>query len=446
MRTMTIPYPNCVWLLVAGVLATVFFSTAWLLLANLSRGTVRRLEDTNEELANKMERWLDARDELRVAIRVFHVAAAILAVWSMISYLVHLQEINATTASMLVTVLGGFLFYIITTETLGCDLSKTASRILLNAFMPIIVVLSGMIAPLTWPLRLWHRIAKRHREETEEDHERTTTEDEIMSLVEQDEGNEEENHGLDSDERRMIKRIFDLDETLVREIMTPRIDLDALPQESAVDEIQALIVESGHTRIPIYEKSIDHIVGIIHAKDLLNSDLNEGGELHRFLRAPVFIPETKNVAELLAEFRQNNTQFAIVIDEYGGTEGVVTLEDILEEIVGEIHDEYDLAELQVDLPSRLPDDNGGVLVEGRTPIYQLNEEFDFELPEDEDFDTLGGYVSAEIGRIPEAGETIDTDKALIEVIEADQRRIIRAKVTPVNPTSKNGDDSKGSGE
>jgi CBS domain containing-hemolysin-like protein len=446
MRTMTIPYPNCVWLLVAGVLATVFFSTAWLLLANLSRGTVRRLEDTNEELANRMERWLDARDELRVAIRVFHNATAILAVWSMISYLVHLQTIDATTASMLVTVIAGFLFYIITTETLGCDLSKTGSRVLLNAFMPIIVVLSGVIAPLTWPLRLWHRIAQRHREETEEDHERTTTEDEIMSLVEQDEDNEEENHGLDSDERRMIKRIFDLDETLVREIMTPRIDLDALPQESAVDGIQALIVDSGHTRIPIYEKSIDHIVGIIHAKDLLNSDLNEGGDLHRFLRAPVFIPETKNVAELLAEFRQNNTQFAIVIDEYGGTEGIVTLEDILEEIVGEIHDEYDLAELQVDLPSRLPDDNGSVLVEGRTPIYQLNEEFDFELPEDEDFDTLGGYVSAEIGRIPEAGETIDTDEALIEVIEADQRRIIRAKVTPVNPTSKNGDDSKGSGE
>jgi putative hemolysin len=102
--------------------------------------------------------------------------------------------------------------------------------------------------------------------------------------------------------------------------------------------------------------------------------------------------------------------------------------------------------LQVDLPSRLPDDNGSVLVEGRTPIYQLNEEFDFELPEDEDFDTLGGYVSAEIGRIPEAGESIDTEKALIEVIEADQRRIIRAKVSPVNPASKSGDDSKGNGE
>lgn len=440
---MTIPHPFCIWILATGVVIASVLATVWLLLANLSRGTVRRLEDTNPALADKMERWLDARDDLRVSIRLLHIATTVVAVWAMASYAAHLYAQGQSSTFILALTIVGIASYIVATETLGCDLSKTSSRFLLNLLMPAISLFTTLIAPLTWPVRFWHRAVKRHREETEEEHERTTTEDEIMSLVEKDEDNAFENNGLDSDERRMIKRIFDLDETLVREIMTPRIDLDAVEQTDDLDSIRNLIVSSGHSRIPVYEKSVDHIIGVIHAKDLLDDRGLQGQDLRHILRSPVFIPETKNVAELLTEFRQNNTQFAVVIDEYGGTEGIVTLEDILEEIVGEIHDEYDLAELQLDVPTQLAD--GSVLVEGRTPIYQLNEEFDFELPEDEDYDTLGGYISAEIGRIPETGETFDTNEAVIEVVEADQRRIIRAKVTPM-PSEDNADEErKGNG-
>ncbi len=439
---MNIPYPICLWVLIAAAVLTAIFAITWLLLTNLSPGAVRKLEESNPELAAKLEHWLDLREELRLSIRLLHLSAGIVALWALISCVAHLHEAHKSIGGGALALLLCLLCYLLFTETLGCNLSKTGSRFLLRLLMPFVGVLAAILAPVVWPLQFFHRLAKKHRDESEEEHERTTTEDEIMSLVEKAENGGIENNDLDSDERRMIKRIFDLDETLVREIMTPRIDLDAVSQQESLEDIRTLIVKSGHTRIPVYEKSIDHILGVIHAKDLLNAELVESGDLQAFLRTAIFIPETKNVAELLTEFRQNATQFAIVIDEYGGTEGIVTLEDILEEIVGEIHDEYDAEEIRLDTPARrLPD--GTILVEGRTPIYQLNEIFEFELPEDEDYDTIGGYVATEIGRIPESGEIIETELLQVEVVEADQRRLIKAKITPVTSDEDTPENGKG---
>lgn len=229
----------------------------------------------------------------------------------------------------------------------------------------------------------------------------------------------------------MIRGIFDLDATLVRAIMTPRVDLDALPDTAGVAELKQEILGTGHSRIPIYGESIDHIVGILHAKDLLDSDrISQPDGVRGMLHAPLFIPETKNIGDLLEEFQQNVTHFAVVVDEYGGTAGIVTLEDILEEIVGEIMDEYDREE---DEPVRHMLPGGGMIVDARTSIDELNQEMQLHLPDDEDFDTIGGYVSSVLGRIPKAGEVLTTDHFVLEVLEADDRRILKAKLQPILP-------------
>ncbi len=259
--------------------------------------------------------------------------------------------------------------------------------------------------------------------ELDEDEDRATTVDEIISLVEQDAHDEDEESALEDSERRMIRGIFDLDETLVKEIMTPRVDIDALVNTASIAEAKKLIVRSGHSRIPVYNESIDQIVGLVYAKDLLNDErIDRNGGLKQFLHAPVFVPETKNIGDLLDEFRQTKKQIAVIIDEYGGTAGLVTIEDILEEIVGEIRDEYDLHEVD---ELYTFDGEGRVIAEARTPIDEINELLNTTIPVDEDYDTIGGYITSKLGRIPRNQEVIQIDDLEVQIVEADERKIAR---------------------
>ena len=265
--------------------------------------------------------------------------------------------------------------------------------------------------------------------------ENATAEDEIRSLVDQDALHEEQDAELEDDERRMIRGVFDLDETLVREIMTPRVDVDAIDSKASLKTVKQTIVESGGSRIPFYSNNIDHIVGLLYAKDLLDDPRIETMQgLQDLYHHPTFIPETKNIGDLLAEFQQTNHQFAVVLDEYGGTAGVVTVEDILEEIVGEIRDEYDINEEDVEV-EELSD--GSLVSDARLSIDRLNEILDMDLPEDEDYDTLGGYISSQAGRIPQKGESVETDALAVEVLEADPRRVRKAKVRKIEPPDEN---------
>jgi CBS domain containing-hemolysin-like protein len=283
-----------------------------------------------------------------------------------------------------------------------------------------------ILFPLTVPLAVCRRWSRRWDEIVTDDEDRATAEDEIMSLVEQAAADEDEEPGLEPDERRMIRGIFDLDEMLVREIMTPRVDVDAVEDILRPADIKAEIVRSKHSRIPVFHETIDRIVGVIHAKDLLEDDrLARLQALDELFRKPVFIPETKNVGDLLEEFQQNSNHFAVVLDEYGGTAGIVTIEDILEEIVGEIRDEYDVNE-PVLTKQALPD--GNLVVDARMTIDELSDTLDIQIPENEDYDTLGGYILAHAGRIPQAGETVETDVLSIEVVSGDPRRVLTAKV------------------
>lgn len=248
------------------------------------------------------------------------------------------------------------------------------------------------------------------------------TEESIMTMVTMG----EEAGSVAEEEREMIYGVFESSKTLAREIMVPRIDMVAADIEDGVDSLLDMIVESGYSRIPVYEDTIDNIIGIVYAKDVLNS-LSAGLniQVRDLLRPVFFIPETKKASELLQEMRAKRVHMAIVIDEYGGTAGLVTIEDILEEIVGEIHDEYDDdEEAQIFIRK-----NGDIIVDARLSIEEANEVLGLSLP-DEEVETIGGFVYECLGRIPSEGEIFHYEEGnlQLQVVRLEGRRISRVKI------------------
>lgn len=244
-------------------------------------------------------------------------------------------------------------------------------------------------------------------------------EEEILNLVEE----AQEQGEIESEERELLRSVFDFTDTVAREVMTPRVDLDALPVRTDPMEVVRLIQESGHSRIPLFEETDDQIVGIIHAKDLLLAMLGgKAPNLRSLMRPALFVPENKNLYDLITEMRQQRTQLAIVQDEFGGTAGIVTVEDIVEELVGEIVDEYDVEE-----PEIQPCEEGGWLIDGKTHVDDVSDAIGIELSSDE-FDTLGGYVFGLFGRQPQLGEEIEEAGVRFLVDQTDGRRISRLRV------------------
>lgn len=227
---------------------------------------------------------------------------------------------------------------------------------------------------------------------------------------------------LGEDEREMIDGIFSIRDTVAREVMVPRVDMVTADVHDPLAEIKKLVIEKGISRIPIVDESPDNVLGILHAKDMFR--LEEGGaDIRSVLRTPAFIPETKKVNELLREFRASKTQLAIVVDEYGGTAGLITLEDVIEEIVGEIHDEYDAV---VKLISRVGPQEW--MVAGRMDIEELNEKLGVAIPQ-EDFETVGGFISSLAGKVPVIGERVTYENMTFEVTAADARRIKQVRLS-----------------
>ena len=229
---------------------------------------------------------------------------------------------------------------------------------------------------------------------------------------------------VDKAEMEMIESVIEFGDRRAAEIMTPRTDIVALPAGASAEEIRQTIVQHGHTRIPVHDGDIDNIIGILHAKDLLAADDLSRIELRKIMRKPFFVPETKQLDDLLREMRARKMHMAIVLDEYGGTAGMVTIEDAIEEIVGEISDEYDMPESP--LLKRI--DERSIEVDGRMHVEDLNDAAGLALSEDDDYDTVAGFVFSELGYIPPVGEKLTAGGATFTVMAADDRRIIRLKV------------------
>lgn len=235
---------------------------------------------------------------------------------------------------------------------------------------------------------------------------------------------------VEQEENEMLHAVFDFGEMVVRQVMVPRTEVTAVEAGVTLEEIIRLATQSTYTKFPVYEESLDQIIGIVHVKDLLNamqSPDREGCTARTLMREPLFVPETLPVSTLLRLFRDNRQHVAIVLDEFGGTGGLATLEDLLEEIVGEVNDLFDQA-----APGIQPQPDGSVLIDGLTLIEDVNQELDLELVE-EYYDTIAGYVMGRLGRIPRQGDTVEGEGARLRVEEMDRMRVARVRLSRLEP-------------
>jgi CBS domain containing-hemolysin-like protein len=233
----------------------------------------------------------------------------------------------------------------------------------------------------------------------------------------------EEQGLIEGDEKRLLQSIVDFGDTLVREVMTPRPDIVAVPGDSSVAQLRALFREQEYSRFPVYNENLDNILGIIRVKDLLQIDdaALDRHPVTPLVRPATFVPETKRVPELLKEFQRKQVQMAIVVDEYGGTAGLVTIEDLLEEIVGEIRDEDDVESEPI-----VDEGNGSFVFSAKVSFGELRERLGLEI-EPQGFETVGGYILARVGRVPAVGESFELDGMHVEVLEAERRRIHKVR-------------------
>jgi magnesium and cobalt transporter len=231
---------------------------------------------------------------------------------------------------------------------------------------------------------------------------------------------------VEDDEKQMIGQIFQLDQTVVREIMVPRIKITGIEKSMLFSEIQKLVAEDGHSRFPVYEESIDRVIGILYVKDLFNKMPAPGEkfQIHNYLREPYIVPELKVIGDLLREFKTSHQHIALVVDEYGGLAGLVTLEDIIEEIVGDIQDEHDMEELDF-----FREEDGAYLVDASVQVYDLLNELDLEY-EHEDFDTVGGLMYGLYGSVPPEGARVKWHDLMFEITRVERQRILQVRVRP----------------
>jgi CBS domain containing-hemolysin-like protein len=228
---------------------------------------------------------------------------------------------------------------------------------------------------------------------------------------------------IEGEERRLLQSIVDFGDTLVREVMTPRPDIVAIQVGATIGELRALFREQEYSRFPVYRESLDNIAGFVFVKDLVALDAREDSRpITELLRPVVVVPETKRVPELLKQFQRQQTQIAIVVDEYGGTAGLVTIEDLLEEIVGEIRDEYDVESEPI-----VDEGNGRFVFSGKVDIDEITERLKVQI-EREGFETVGGYLLSHIGRVPTVGERFEIDGLTVEILDAERRRVKKVRI------------------
>ncbi len=312
--------------------------------------------------------------------------------------------------------------------------SKYAGEGFLAFTYPLLKILLIVFKPLLFIFHVCDDLVRRLSDVQEKtaDQAQDEKQEELLSLVE--EGRIE--GAVDEEELDMIEGVLELAEKTVEEIMTPRTDIIAIPVESDLQTVLKTINEAGHSRIPVYRENIDNVLGLVYAKDLLNQigKDSDGFSLRKEMRDTYFVPETKLLRDLLHEFQEQKLHMAIVLDEYGGTAGIVTIEDILEELVGEIVDEY---EQQPEESFRLISDDVAE-VDARMYIDDINEEFEVELPDEEDYDTLGGFVFSYLGYIPKTGESFEYKNLRFTIIAAETRKIKYIRLEKLTVTDETG--------
>ena len=410
-------------LLVVCVMLAALASATETALTSVGRLRVRHLADEGSKGAAILERLQREPNRFLSTVLVVNTVALILA--SFATTLLSIQFVPRAFGfwgDLIVSlVLSIFLliFAEVTPKTLAIS---RAERLALRAAAPV-DGLAGILRPVLWFITLVARAITGGRAA----HAPYLTEEELMTVLHVS----EEQGVIEVGEREMIHGIIEIGDKLVREVMVPRTDIIAIPRNASLDEIVQMAQQSGHTRLPVYEGDLDHIVGLINIKDLLKP-LYKGAtdfKIDAVLRPVRYVPQSKKVDELLHQMQSEKVHMMVVLDEYGGTAGLVTLEDLLEEIVGEIRDEYDMAEEEAVV---LHGDREA-LVDARFSMEELNTILELGLEESEDYDSVGGYVYATLGEVPESGATFEAAGLRWIVERVDGRRIEKVRLVSERP-------------
>lgn len=407
-----------VWVILAALLVTAFFSAAEMAFLGANRIRLRHLAEGGHRVAGRYleafsqpERLLSAA---KMGVLAAHIVASSVATWAL------LPTLGPVAALVVVVILTPVM--LVTGEIIPKAIAQQwATGLILRLFRPLSWaewLLRPLTAAATTIVEAMLALARRRRENV-----RHFVSREELKLVLQIEPEESD---VTTMEAEMIDKIFSLGETAVREVMVPLVDVAALPETAAPEEAIALIRERGHSRLPLFRDRIDNMVGLVTAMDLLRQGA-EVTELKAIMRPPVFVPETKRIDDLLREMQKARIQLAVVVDEYGGSMGIVTVEDILEQIVGEIRDEREPTPPTIE---RLPD--GSYRVAGRIGIQEINEGLEWELPTG-DYETVAGMILATLHRLPRMGEEFRVARYHVTVLEADERRVVAVKIRKEGP-------------
>ncbi len=380
---------------------------------------ISRLIDKNPTSENIISKWQNRWNILLLSIRACLGLSEIAAIYCA----VHLSH-DMTFTELGVLTFVAILLYMVFIRMIPFILSESyADRISIKS-LPLISGIATILYGFIWPIdRIENRLLERALS-TSDDDDHPTPEDEILSVMEQADLEE-----LNEDEREMIRSVFELGETVAREIMTPRVNLEGIKDDLTIKESLSIIQKSPHTRFPVYHEKLDDILGTVHVKDILN-EISEGKEdqlISSIAKKIEFIPETMSVNLLLKEMKRKRAKMVLVVDEYGGTSGIVCMEDIIEELVGEICDEYDATDSEL---QERPD--GSYLIDARMPVADLNEKLDLNIEEHDEFDSIGGFILFTLGHIPNIGKKIETDEVSLTVIAANPRQIKRIRLVKNN--------------
>lgn len=406
-------------------------STMQIALRQTGRGAVEALAlaKQGEAAVDRLKPLMERDEHHAASIALPRIVFSLVCVVAAVRWVAAERDNPApTTADIAIGVASSGVLLWIVAWLLPVALSKHVGPSVVLAFARPMRIVHVLLSPLAMVYGFIDEVVRRLAGDSATEQERV--EREILSALD-----ESEREGrIDETERDMIEAVVDLRSTTVEQIMTPRTETNALELTDDLPTILAFLSESGHSRVPVFEENLDHISGVLYAKDLLNWLTEHGlpGEngadfhLAPLLREAVFVPETKTVRELLAELLATRVHIAMIADEYGGTAGLVTIEDIVEEIFGEIRDEYDTQEEDHGLRP-FDADTRSQEADARIELDEINdllEPMGVELPESEDYDTLGGCVVVNLGRIPEAGDSLVIDRIKLTVVEAEPTRVV----------------------
>jgi putative hemolysin len=407
-----------VWIIGLALLVTALFSAAEMSFIAANRVRLRHMAEGGHRTAVRYLEAFRSPERLlstaMVGVTLAHITASTVATWALI-------PVAGGGAALLVT-LGLTPLMLVFGEVIPKTVARERATGLILVLFPVIEAVGKVLTPLTWganALVAWAlSLVGRQRTSTRQ----FVSREELKLLLQM----EPEEADVTVTEAEMIDKIFDLGETAVREVMVPLVDVAALPETASPADAVRLIRERGFSRIPVFTDRAFNIVGVVTAMDLLRQGV-QAPDLRSLMRPATYVPETKRIDDLLREMQKNRVQLAVVVDEYGGAVGIVTVEDIIEEVVGEIRDEHDRTP---DTVERLPD--GSYRVAGRAGIDEVNEALEWELPKG-DFETVAGLVLATLHRIPLVGEVFRVSRYTITVLEADKRRVLTVRITPDSP-------------